>query len=301
MKLGSFCCFLIVLTPFFLEAQYPQIRETRIYTDSLFRQQQEETESWYFNAANGKPTPPLSLYRYKSRNDDSLILLSATFSLPVDTLATINGFENMADFQAGQELLIPSAPGLYVYNDSDSSWLRHLRESLKDSEVVGMDLVLLRDGVKREVSYYQGMNLPGDLKSRFVLPLFYSPLDSRVITSPFGYRNHPVTGLWGLHAGTDYRASPGTAVFACADGWILSTGMVEDYGKYVIIQHRNGYTSLYGHLSKILVEKNQAIFEGMKIAETGNTGISTGPHLHLEIRHNGNALDPENLLLKDAE
>ena len=292
---------LLLFSPLLLEAQYPQIQDTRVYTDSLFKQQQEETESWYFNAANGKATPPLSLYRYKSRSDDSLIMLSATFSLPVDTLATINGFENMADFRAGQELLVPSAPGLYLYSEADSSWMRQLRTSLEDTGQEPVRLVLMKDGLKKNVAYYQGMNLPGDLKSRFVLPLFYSPLEKRTITSPFGYRNHPVTGQWGLHVGCDYRASTGTAVFACADGWILSTGMVEDYGKYVIIQHRNGYTSLYGHLSRIVVEKNQTIFEGMKIAETGNTGISTGPHLHFEIRQNGNAVDPENLLLKDTE
>jgi murein DD-endopeptidase MepM/ murein hydrolase activator NlpD len=228
-------------------------------------------------------------------------MLSATFSLPVDTLATINEFENMADFRAGQELLIPSAPGLYIYNEADSSWMRHLKRRLEESGQKGMPLVLLKDGRRKEVSYYQGMNLPGDLKSRFVLPFFHSPLNKRIITSPFGYRNHPVTGQWGLHVGCDYRAPVGTEVLACADGKILSKGMVEDYGKYVIIQHRNGYTSLYGHLSRILVKKNQTIFEGMKIAETGNTGISTGPHLHFEIRQHGNAIDPENMLLKETE
>ena len=286
-------------TPFILEAQYPRISQTRAYADSLFRQQQDETESWYFNAANGKPTPPLSLYRYASHDDDSLIMLSATFSLPVDTLATINGFENMADFRGGQDLLVPSAPGLYLYDDADSSWMKALRQNLEDIEP--MPLVLIQNGRKRQVSYYQGLSLPGALKSRFVLPLFDSPLQKRIITSSFGYRTHPVTGKWGLHRGTDYRAAVGTPVYACADGVILSTGMVEDYGKYVIIQHRNGYTSLYGHLSRILVKKDQVIFEKMKIAETGNTGISTGPHLHFEIRQNGNALNPENLLLKDTE
>ena len=301
MRPVFFTLFLLLLFSHILEAQYPRIKETRVYSDNLYRQQQEETESWYFNTANGKITPPLSLYSYKSRKDDSLIMLSSTFSLPVDTLATINGFENIADFQAGQELLVPSAPGLYIYDDADSSWARHLKTRLEEMNQKAIKLVLLKNESRNNVSYYQGLNLPGDLKSRFVLPLFNSPLLHRNITSAFGYRNHPVTGVWGLHVGTDYRAEVGTAVFACADGKILSTGIVEDYGKYVIIQHRNGYTSLYGHLNKILVKTGQSIFEGMKIAESGNTGISTGPHLHFEIRQNGNAVDPENLLLKEVE
>jgi murein DD-endopeptidase MepM/ murein hydrolase activator NlpD len=287
---------LLIMVSFSLYAQYPLIHETSSYKDKLFKQQQKETESWYFNEARGTPPPPLSIYRYKPRDGDTLIMLSAAFNLPVDTVATINGFENNADFSIENEILIPSAPGLYLYTESQSSWMLSLREALEDKK----RFTIIKNE-KHEVQYYQGLALPSRHKARFVLPLFLSPLNKRIITSPYGYRNHPVTGEWGLHRGTDYRASLDSPIFSCADGTVISTGEFEDYGKFIIIKHKNGYTSLYGHLNKILVIKNQRVLEGFQIAESGNTGVSTGPHLHFEIRKNIKTVDPENLLLNDRE
>lgn len=282
-----------------LIAQYPLIQTTRAYSDDLFKQQQQETESWYFNNARGIVSPPLSIYRYKTKSDDSLIMLSAVFNLPVDTVATINGIENLNEFKAGSELLIPSAPGLYLHSHSESSWSSSLKEDLAGVE--SLKLVLFREGKQIDVDYYQGMNLPASYKTRFVLPMFVSPLNRRIITSSFGYRNHPVTGKWQLHTGTDYRAAMNTPVYSCADGIVFSTGKLEDYGKFVIIKHRNGYSSLYSHLEEILVNSNQKILEGEMIARSGNTGISTGPHLHFELRQAGLPVDPENLLIKDRQ
>ncbi|QEN07302.1 M23 family metallopeptidase [Oceanispirochaeta crateris] len=290
---------LLVMNSYVVFGQYPLISETSNFRDRLFKQQQIETESWYYNEAQGMALPPLSIYRYKPKKGDTLIMLSAAFNLPLDTLATINGFENIGDFSEDKEILVPSAPGLYIYKDSRSSWMENLRGSLKDQ--TALTIILNLNNEKHEVDYYQGMTLSSQQRTRFVLPLFLSPLKERIITSAYGYRNHPVTGVWGLHKGTDYRASVGSPVFSCADGFVLSTGELEDYGKFIILQHKNGYTSMYSHLSKILVERNQRILEGVKIAETGNTGLSTGPHLHFEIRQYNKTVDPENLLLKGQE
>ena len=93
----------------------------------------------------------------------------------------------------------------------------------------------------------------------------------------------------------------GAPVFSCADGIVLSTGELEDYGKFIILKHKNGYNSMYSHLDKILVTEDQRVPEGFKIAESGNTGLSTGPHLHFEIRQYNKTVDPENLLLKGQE
>ncbi|MBF9018836.1 MULTISPECIES: M23 family metallopeptidase [unclassified Oceanispirochaeta] len=297
LRNSIFLIFLFTGTVLF--AQYPLIQTTRSYSDDLFKQQQQETESWYYNDARGISTPPLSIYRYKTREEDSLIMIAASFNLPVDTVATINGIENMTEFKAGVELIIPSAPGLYLYKESDSSWITSLRHDLEGMDTI--KLVLFKNGKRVEVEYYQGVNLPAAYKTRFVLPLFASPLDKRTITSVYGFRNHPVTGKWQLHTGTDYRAALNSPIYSCADGTVFSTGELEDYGKFVIIKHRNGYSSLYSHLDMILVSKNQKVLEGDMIAKSGNTGISTGPHLHFEIRQNGSPVDPENLLLKDRQ
>lgn len=300
LKAKNPCFYLLSL--FFIPAlfaDYPFIQETAAWKDPVFRQQQSETEDWYFNHARGLSLPPHNMYCYKSRSEDSLIALAAAFSLPVDTLATVNGFENISDFVPGQNLLIPSAPGLYLRDSSQSSWMTALRRKVQDKP--SLPLLLEEDGKKLSVSCYPGLKLPPELKTRFILPLFLSPLSHRYITSPYGYRSHPVTGLWSLHTGTDYRSPAGNPVFASRDGKVLSAGELEDYGKFVILAHKNGYTTMYGHLSRILVKKGEFVSEGTVIAQSGNTGISTGPHLHFEIRQKGQSLDPENLLPKESE
>ena len=164
----------MMLNAYFAFGQYPLISETSIFRDNLFRQQQKETESWYFNEAQGFPPPPLSIYRYQPKEGDSLIMLSAAFNLPLETLATINGFENIGDFSVDMELLVPSAPGLYLLKDSGSSWMVSLREALADQSPLTINLN--RNKIKQEFDYYQGMRLPSRHRTRFVLPLFLSPL-----------------------------------------------------------------------------------------------------------------------------
>jgi len=294
-----FCIFLQLFISSFLFAQYPVILNLSVFKDQLFSQQQKETESWYLNNARGNPSPPLSIYRYQPQDGDSLIVLASAFNLPIDTLATINGLENIRDFMTNKVLLIPSAPGLYLDTQSDSTWMKSLLLSLGETEYQVIFLKI-NDSIKK-IRYYPGLPLPSEQKRRFVLSLFSPPLHHRVITSPYGYRNHPVTGKWGLHTGTDYRSPIGSPVYSCSDGIVLSVGKLEDYGKFIIIKHKNGYTSLYGHLNKIMVIRNQTVVEGTLIAKSGNTGISTGPHLHFEIRKNGSPVDPENLLLDDLK
>ena len=279
--------------------EYPLIQYTSTLKDPVFRQQQKETEAWYYNQARMQPSPPLTMYEYQSLSSDSLIQLAATFNLPVDTLATINNLQNIHDFEPGMHLLIPSSPGLFIPQEKDSQWFLNLKNSGFDREY--MELNLPYKGGNVSFRYYPGEYIPREFRTRFVQPLFIPPLKDLYITSPYGYRDHPFTGKWELHVGTDFRAAMGTQVQSCSSGNILSIGRLEDYGKYIIIEHRNGYTSLYGHLNKILVQKGQMVQEGQIIGESGNTGYSTGPHLHFEIRKNGLPQNPENLLTKSGK
>ena len=275
--------------------EYPVIKTTSVLSDPLFKQQQKETESWYFNQARSLPAPPLVLYQYETQSDESLVQLAAVFNLPVDTLATINGFQSMYDFEPGSVILIPSNPGIYINMGLSSRWNQNLSKEFEEKQNY-KELRLFIDQKKEDVRYYPGEYLPSSLRLRFVKPLFSPPLETLYITSHYGYRDHPFTGEWELHTGTDYRAPIGTPVRSCSNGKILSYGELEDYGKYIIIQHRNGYTSLYGHLNKIQVTKGQIVDEGEEIGVSGNTGLSTGPHLHFEIRKNGLPRNPEDLL-----
>ncbi len=113
-----------------------------------------------------------------------------------------------------------------------------------------------------------------------------------VITSKFGYRDHPIINDASFHTGLDIAAKKGTAIGAFADGTVLEAGRNSTYGNYLLIEHTGGIRSFYGHNSKLSVKKGQKVKIGQKIAEVGSTGMSTGPHLHFEVRKGTTRLDP---------
>jgi uncharacterized protein (TIGR00156 family) len=125
--------------------------------------------------------------------------------------------------------------------------------------------------------------------------LFAYPLRGR-LTSPFGWRNDPISGARRFHNGIDLAANVGTAVRAAMDGRVSVVGTDAVYGRYVILTHNNGYQTLYAHLSRFSVSQGANVTQGTKIGESGNSGYSTGPHLHFAIYRNGQALNPLDVL-----
>ncbi len=112
------------------------------------------------------------------------------------------------------------------------------------------------------------------------------------VSSGYGYRVHPITGEKSLHRGVDIAAAQGTPIKAIHDGKVISAGDAGGYGLCVVIEDGKGYTSRYAHCSSLSVSVGQEVQRGDVIAAVGSTGQSTGPHLHLEITHNGEYLDP---------
>ena len=114
------------------------------------------------------------------------------------------------------------------------------------------------------------------------------------ITSRVGYRWHPVSGQWKYHSGLDIGAAYGASIVAADGGTVTIAGVNGGYGNCVMIDHGNGYYTLYGHMSSIAVSVGQSVSKGSTIGYVGSTGVSTGPHLHFEIRQGTTILDPEN-------
>lgn len=116
-----------------------------------------------------------------------------------------------------------------------------------------------------------------------------------VITSQFGIREHPIQGVVKQHTGLDIGGAPtGTPVVAAADGVVSYAGWLGGYGNCVMVNHGNGIVTLYGHGSKVVASLNQEVKKGDTILEIGSTGNSTGPHLHFEVRINGQYVNPLN-------
>lgn len=115
---------------------------------------------------------------------------------------------------------------------------------------------------------------------------------SHTISSPFGYRTHPILGISRFHSGIDISASSGTPIVAADSGTVLTAAYSSSYGNYVVISHGAGTSTLYGHMSKLGCSAGQTVSKGQTIGYVGSTGLSTGPHCHFEVRINGSLVNP---------
>lgn len=136
-------------------------------------------------------------------------------------------------------------------------------------------------GTKRTLSYGGGNN--------------YGVTTGR-LTSGYGYRTHPISGVKTFHNGIDIAAATGTGVYSYASGTVISVSQNNTLGKYIAIDHGNGLVTRYLHLSKFNVEKGDKVSTGDRIGSVGNTGYSTGPHLHFEVLKNGSYQNPWNYI-----
>jgi len=125
---------------------------------------------------------------------------------------------------------------------------------------------------------------------------FGSPLDSLTISSDFGIRTHPISKHKKFHEGLDLKGCYRDTVFSTAAGIVMDARRKGGYGKCVVINHNNGYQTVYAHLSQILVKKGQHVTDSTPIGKVGNTGYSTGCHLHYEIIKEGEKINPEDFI-----
>lgn len=127
------------------------------------------------------------------------------------------------------------------------------------------------------------------------------PVKDAALGSFFGYRTDPFAGLRSMHEGLDFSAEPGTPVVAAADGVVLAASFHPEYGNLVEVDHGQGLTTRYAHLSRMDVTPGALVKGGSRIGAVGNTGRSTGPHLHFEVRQFGVARDPAPFLRQGGE
>ena len=129
------------------------------------------------------------------------------------------------------------------------------------------------------------------------LPDLY-PVSVGYRSSSYGWRIDPMLGIRSFHEGLDFSAAEGDEIKATASGIVIAAGNAPDYGNYIKIKHGGGIETRYAHASKLFVKKGDLVNKDQVIALVGNTGRSTGPHLHYEIRLNGRSLDPRKYLKK---
>lgn len=142
----------------------------------------------------------------------------------------------------------------------------------------------------------QAKSEPKEIKTEVVPKVWVMPSNGD-ISSDFGEREHPINGTESLHSGIDIAGNEGDTVVAVSEGIVLSTGCDNANGNYVIVDHGDGVTSVYIHLKTISVTPGEYVSPEIKIGEIGSTGISTGPHLHFEIKKDGKSVNPREYIV----
>lgn len=256
---------------------------------------------------------------YEVAAGDTLSEIAIKVNIPMDTIVEMN--DQLEDInttlQIGDELLITvpepelsvtrveekyyeeiyDADIIYIENDNwyTNETLVHQQPSAGFRKVVA-DITYLNDKeVGREILKQEiVMEAVPKIVERGtkIPPTYIRPISGGVQTSGFGRRNAPTRGASSYHKGVDWATPTGTPVYASCGGTVAKAGWGSGYGYVVYINHEDGRQTRYGHLSKVLVSAGQTVKQGDRIALSGSTGISTGPHLHFEILINGTQVNP---------
>jgi len=230
---------------------------------------------------------------YQIKEGDTLSEISKAYNINVGTLISYNKIEDVRRIWVGANIKIPDTDGLpYVVKKGDSL------ETIALDHRIPLNNILDANDLESEViSEGDRLFIPGAKISDYDYKkatgtLFLYPTSGR-LSSPFGYRSDPFTGVRRMHYGVDLANRVGTSVKATMSGTVIVIGdQPLGYGNYIVIRHERGFQSLYGHLSKILVRNGQRISQGQKIGEMGTSGRSTGSHLHFSLYKNNVPVDP---------
>lgn len=260
---------------------------------------------------------------YEVKSGDTLSQISIDNNIPMDELVEINDAlesENTM-IRVGQELIITvPQPALSVTRQEQRIYVEDYEAEVQyvpnddwytTQKVTLQDPSAGRRKVVATVTYTNNTEVGRDIimeevyaeavpkiveRGTKIPPTYVKPISGGRLSSGFGGRKAPTKGASTYHKGIDWATPTGTAVYASNAGTVVQAGWSSGYGYAVYINHADGRQTRYGHLSKVLVSVGQSVSQGQKIALSGNTGRSTGPHLHFEIRINGQAVNPLNYL-----
>lgn len=233
---------------------------------------------------------------YTVRPGDSVSAIATAHSLSISTVIAVNSIMNVKSLRSGIVLRIPNMDGIpYTVRKGDSLGTIAARHGIPLEAILDandLSSATIRPG--------QALFLPGagmkteDLK-RALGELFIYPIRGR-LTSGYGWRADPFTGVRRFHAAVDLAAPQGTPVKAANDGKATSIGFNQVYGNYVILTHSDGYQTMYAHLERTRIKQGSRVVRGAPIGDVGSTGLSTGAHLHFAVFKNGRAVNPLPLL-----
>jgi len=250
------------------------------YSSKELQQLRSEVKKNLSELAAGNQ-PQVKFREYQIKKEDTFFSVMSRTMLNHDTLSSVNQLSSLWDLKAKDRWLIPNARGVAVTGSL---------EEIKEKYRVSADQITPVPG---HDGYYfvAGKKFDHDERKYLNLAVFIRPV-AGVVSSKYGYRNDPFTRKSKFHKGIDIACPTGSTVVASASGRVIYTGEKGGYGNTVMVEHENGYITLYGHLSTISVKYGDRVDKGEKIALSGQTGRVTGPHLHFEVKRRGKNITP---------
>jgi len=239
--------------------------------------------------------PELKFYRYRVKKDETFWIVLSKSGLDMDTLMSVNNLTSPFQVGQGTVLFIPNMRGVVVSGGDKEVLAKVLSESRVDIEYVKS--ANRSESLDKDFIFIPCGRISSLERSMFLGSAFVSPIKTGRTTSGFGTRKDPFNeNRSQFHRGVDIACPIGTNIYSARAGRVLFAGYADGYGKLVILEHEHGYTTYYGHLSRFMVKAGDRVGAGQNIALSGNTGRTTGPHLHFEIRRHGKALNPQTFI-----
>jgi len=235
---------------------------------------------------------PLKVKTHKVKSGESLNGIAKKFGVSIDTICGSNSLKSYDYVDPGTTLRIPNKEGI-LYNMKEGNNVAGLASKYK----IPVEKILAENNFKNPDFVPEGelVFIP-DAKPQNIFSGFLWPVNSRKITCGYGWRRNPFNHEYrefhkGMDIGIRYDWVRSTKY-----GMVSFAGWMGGYGNAVIISHPGGWKSLYGHLSRIIVKEGQYVKQGQNVAKSGNTGRSTGPHLHFELIKQGDHINPKKYL-----
>lgn len=249
----------------------------------------------FFENGRGGPQdyiPALKLVEYRVQKGDTLWDISRKFDVDPDSIISCNAFLNVHMIHEGDIILVPSLRGIFVsVSEGDTIFKYTTTYRIPSDLIMEVNNLNTNELVPGMKIFLPGVRFNTIERAYALGEAFSKPVEGR-LTSRFGYRRDPFTGMRAFHRGIDIAYKPGSPVRAAREGRVVDIGTWYGYGNTVVIEHRFGYKTIYGHLSTIEVGVGQRVKGGEIIGYLGSTGRSSGPHLHFEVWYKNRVIDP---------
>lgn len=292
-KFVSFMWAVILLTNPLIASEKIEDLDALDYSRGALQTIREDVRTGIFIIKSGRDPsqlPMLKFRKYRVKKGDTFWTILAKTSQNIDTLMTVNNLSSPGEVEQGTAIYIPNMRGIIHKSEKgEKLWQVSARYKIEEkyiaranncSDPANQYLFIPCGGVS---------NLE---RSLFLGTGFNDPIKRGRLSSGFGLRRNPLKPALQFHKGVDIACPYGSRVHAARSGTVVFAGYNGGYGLLMIVQHAHDYMSYYGHLSKISRKRGDPVNTGDIIALSGNTGSSTGPHLHFEVRKGHQAVHP---------